>query len=387
MNYFKKLNTNKILLFCIFFPFIGFIEGADTQPTLVVVTIILFLFNKIKFRAHALVIGSAILLPFLLRMIFEVNEVNLRYIIIPIILTVNIILILSKIEQFKILITSDFLIVITSIYVVVGLIQIVWPEFLTFLTPRGMTNSSIIMESGRGLKSLTNEPSHFGKLIITFNLLYHLTDKKSSLRSSLIFFLINFLLARSLYMIAMHLGLILFLHSRLKIVLGLSLVSLIVIQFREFLLPQESRISFLVDLIFNNKEGLMKQGAFARLYNIPISINNLVANFNILGYGNSERIFSTEIKTFFGTYSYIASKRNLGGFIEVLLRLGILSIPFFFLYINTIIRIISKFQKEGLGLALIILMLTLNDGSITNPLSILIILLTLSYANRSYSRS
>lgn len=381
-----KFNVGNLVLLSIFFPFIGFIPGIDTQPTFLLINF--FLLFTTKIRNQAIIITFFLTLLICIRILFEIDLINNKYTATYIVMVGNIFFMINLFlrNKFKSL-DNRILITFLGIYIVVALVQYFYPNFLTFLTPRGSLNSEILLSSGRGLKSLTNEPSHFGKIIVIFNILFFIINKNLKFKYSILLFLINAIIPQSLYYLFVHILVILLLYFNIKYISIIAFFFFLFINYYTKIISDSSRMYFIISTLLDNSSLIMQQGAFARLYNIPITINNFVKNFELLGFGNASNFFYTKIQTFFGEYNYVAQNRNLGGYIEFLLKMGIMSLPFYFLYIYTLTKPLFKNFRLNFKIALCILILTINDGSLVNQLTLFLILFYYYYDYRSHSGS
>ncbi|MDC0382479.1 hypothetical protein OAM57_00305 [Flavobacteriaceae bacterium] len=381
-----KFNVGYLILLSIFFPFVGFIPGIDTQPTFLLINFCLFFTQKL--RNEAIIIGIFLALLVWIRLLFEIDQINYRYTATYIVMVGNVIFMINLFLQnkFKYLDNKIF-ITFFGIYIIVAFVQYFYPNFLTFLTPRGSVNSEMIALTGRGLKSLTNEPSHFGKIIVIFNILFFIINKNLKFKYSIILFLLNAFIPQSVYYLSIHIVVILLLYFNIKYISIIAFFFYLFINYYTKIISDSSRVYFLMSTIIDNSSLIMQQGAFGRLYNIPITINNFVENIELLGFGNASNVFYTNIQTFFGEFNYTAQNRNLGGYIELLLKMGILSFPIYLLYIYTLIKPLFKNFRLNFKIALCILILTINDGTVVNQLTLFLILFYYYYDNRSYSRS
>ena len=381
-----KFNVGYLIPLSVFFPFVGFVPGIDTQPTFLLINFCLFFTQKL--RKEALIIGSFLTLLICIRLLFEIDQINYRYSATYIVMVCNIIFMINLFLQnkFKYLDNKIF-ITFLGIYILVAFVQYFYPNFLTFLTPRGSLNSENLILSGRGLKSLTNEPSHLGKIIVIFNILFFIINKNLKFKYSIILFLINVFIPQSLYFLSIHFIVILLLYFNIKYIGIIVFFFYLFINYYTKIINDSSRLYFLISTILDNSSFIMQQGAFARLYNIPITINNYIENAELLGFGNASNVFYTSIQTFFGEFNYTAQNRNLGGYIELLLKMGILSLPIYLLYIYTLTKPLFKNFRLNFKIALCILILTINDGAVVNQLTLFLILFYYFYDNRSYSGS
>jgi hypothetical protein len=122
-------------------------------------------------------------------------------------------------------------------------------------------------------------------------------------------------------------------------------------------------------------EFLMRQGAFARLMNVPISIYGGLATFPF-GFGNSDLTVPGHFEILGTQYAFAIGKRNVGGFVELFLRFGVIGLIALGVYAQILWRVIRmRAERDGVSLrigiafAIALLLLTFSDGSIADPLA------------------
>lgn len=375
--------------FFMFFPYVGTVKSIDIQPFFVVVTLplclIIYSFFKEIVSFKVILLSFLMFIPVLFRILVDEN-LEATYLITYVFsfLTGSLAFIFSwKGHKFLSLRLFYFFV---SFYILVGLAQLFFDRnFLTFLLSRangtGLVES--LIETGRGVVSLTAEPSQFGKLLIIFNLLYVILivrDNYSNLINNILysfvfFILCNIFLSISAYMILFHVlifGVFLFYFKFKTFIFGVfSFLALLFFATFEF----EDNIRFF-DILnnSNNLPYLFAQGAFNRLMNIPISFVGFLRS-DMYGLGNSNLEYFDYFKLLGEDFNFVYTSRNLGGFIEYLLRFGLFAVPFYIFYFYTLwkvcfIKVYTKDSTYKIGpfLALSILYITLQDGSTLNPL-------------------
>ena len=124
----------------------------------------------------------------------------------------------------------------------------------------------------------------------------------------------------------------------------------------------------------------MGQGAIKRLFNVPITLNNLFY-FDWYGAGANPASSISSIPTPLGTFEYPVRSRGYGGYIEYLLKFGILSLPIMailFYWLNEIRKIVIRIDGKpyylGYFFSITLFILTFQDGSPANPLSIFLLI-------------
>ena len=382
-------SIKNILIFSVFFPFIGIVQGIDIQPNsfLLLVSISFFLALKYKINKIFLINFLLVSLFFLIRIAFENGLLDAKYLLtyVVAILTPFTLYYLIKIKF--ILLTGKIVASSFALYVFVGLAQFFEPEFLVQLVSRSDDAIARLAESGRGKRSLTSEPSQLGQTLIYLNVLYIitvLTGQKKSL-SSLVYYSFFSLCAvviisQSFYSIFIYmlvLAALLFSLSPKKSIFSISVFLSIMFVYLNFFAGDESRVYRVYTSILEDPGWLLNQGAFKRVMNVPIS---LIGGWmhGPLGSGNTLEIITVNIYLPFFQVYYVADigARNLGGLVELFLRFGVfsilpLTIALYMLYKIFIVKIIVKGRKMYVGLffALTFVLTLFQHGSITDPLA------------------
>jgi hypothetical protein len=370
---------NKLTFFLIFFPFLGFIPGIDVQPFFLIFSLSTFLFFSLrnKFKRKDVILFPLCIVLFLAFALFnDFDKVTIAKgiasILTPFLIThaIN--------DGLKI--TEKQIIIFCLIIFSVGLIQLFFNrEFLTILVSRSSDAIQRSIETGRGVRSVFPEPATFGKQILLTNILIYsllISKKKNKLAKqySILFFVLNILLSQSIYSIGIHfIFILIFIISfKQKLFLLILIPSLLLVlntsYVNDFLSENSNYRAFkLLFRLLDNPSILMNQGAFGRLYNMKISLNNFI-EFNYTGSQSIE--FSnpnyTYIDTLFGKYDYRLHQRNYGGAIEYLLMYGFYSIPIFIFIFQKYLGVF-KSNKQYVLLTSFSLFLLFQDGSTSNP--------------------
>lgn len=391
-----------LLIVFLFFPFVGVIPGIDVQPLFFLYGSSLLTFLslfKIKVPRKALITLITLFTLFFLRFFFELEHLNFRYISTYLISISTPFLIYTFIINDFLVINKRVVFYVLAIYLSIGAIQLYEPDFLAWLVSRSVDQVQTLVRSGRGVRSLASEPSNFGKLITGLNILlifFFLRDgKKSSIQNSInVSFLLVFLnaiLAQSAYSVGFHLIFIFIYMLCLRKAKYLfwygGFLGILFIGYEILLYGLESRLIKIFSALFNNPEFLMQQGAFKRLMNVPISIKN-ISFYGFLGAGNNPSTYYSSIYVIIGEYKYLASNRNLGGFIEYFLKFGLFSTPFYMVYTVILYRIsrVKTFINNrkyniGIFLSLALFIYSFQDGSPVNPITWFMILYIYHYRN------
>jgi len=247
------------------------------------------------------------------------------------------------------------------LYLFISVLQIFDPTFGSIFVSRDVAQTLEYVVGGRGSRSLTGEPSQFGEIItILYILLLHSLHKsfqhgeinrnilsKKYTQYSILLLLSLTILCRSatalfyFIVIAFVLGAYLRLWPQLMkfIVGGVVVVAL------GILFLAESRLTVVLINLASDPDFILKQGAFARIYNLPITV---AAAFENLPFGTGvESHFGhfVTVWTPLGDYTIYVKSRTLGGIMELLLNYGLLSIfalgVVFWLFVSSKYKVFS----------------------------------------------
>lgn len=373
----------------IMFPFVGIFPGVDTQPNFILLGILLLLvligFVKLE-KMHVLLFLFTLVILYTHFLIFSPGG-SLGYIIQYTLTAMTAFVVYFLMRHGVLYSTSLFFWFVAVVYILVALIQVFIPDFLAFAVSRSESHIELLKASGRGVRSLTGEPSHFGKMLIFLNILiiisYFKEDRTMNqfyMRALFIFaffILCSAFFARSFYMLFYHIMLFsLFLlifrfrHFVLFFVAlfaGTVLLSGVVDRFTDI------RIFYLLSVLYDNPQLLAEQGALRRALNIPASI---IGGFihTPYGFGNADARYSISIDLLLFTYELSISNRLFGGVFEIFLKMGILGTPVLLLIFLPGVGILmrnacsktleSKLSTYGVVCAFI---LVSADGSLANP--------------------
>ena len=164
-NIFKQ-----IFLLPIFFPYIGFINGLDLQPfflaSFAIYIFLNFFIIKIE-KTHLMVLIIFLLYVLSVTFYFQVPDL-IDFLIMPVMFFIFLAIVLNN-DLFSKHISSNFVLSIIFIYLIVGFIQLFIPEFLAGLVARGTDSLEILSSTNRGVRSLCAEPSQFARLITSLS--------------------------------------------------------------------------------------------------------------------------------------------------------------------------------------------------------------------------
>lgn len=373
----------KIILFSIFFPYIGLMPGADVQPTFILFSGVLFLLLINKVSSTSLFLLLVMVISGFLVLFMDINIPPSKLILVYIVSLLTPFFIYNFVINNKIVINLNLLYFALFIYLFVGVVQLFYPEFLTFLVTRDNTDQ--LIASGRGSKSLTGEPSQFGRVLILINVLFLfqkiVINKHVSLKKYLYFsvalLILNVILSRSFYAFAIHFFIV-FLFSYYvskKYLVVFSCISVISLLLLYIYMDPSSRFYIILDALATNPDFIFSQGAIRRVLNVPISI---YASYQYGAFGagfSGSNLLVSSLPFFSYDIPFTILGRNLGGVIEFYLRIGILSLPLFFVYFLLLLKCCSiksfyKDKKNSIGyfFALSVFILTFLDGSPSDPM-------------------
>lgn len=381
-----------------YFPFVGFVPNMDLQPLFFASAVIfLFLFGlKIKVDLFFLFLLIISLFFITLQFVFWEENSDFKYFITYLMALFAIFFFyICLAEGADVFLSSRLILVSFIVYASVGMVQLIYPDFLANAVTRSVDAALSYAETGRGARSLTGEPSSLGKVFSLLNALYvlHLVWYKKSINAnkliliSFVFLGASILISRSAYAVIVHFSLILvlwFLISRRSFFVFVSAGAVLsvfafaaVLSFLDEL--RGVRIADIIWLLINEPQSILRQGAMRRVLNVPITFNNLTY-FGWVGAGNSKETFFATLWTPIGNLDYLGHSRNIGGFVEFALKFGLFSMPVFVLYIWLFIKAVkarSVFAgsevRIGVYFGVAILLLSFQDSSPALPLALLFV--------------
>jgi hypothetical protein len=378
-----------LLLLPLFFPFIGFFPGVDTQPIFLTFAFVMFIlllkrmFFDLKFLIAFILTIACIVFHFML----DSSNLELKYVFTYIGALLTFFLIHNAVYNGLFKLTLNFILIVSSIYIVVGIVQLFIPDFLASVVNRSVEHALTYQTSGRGVRSLTGEPTAFGKVITLLNVLSVFViyrgdisrKNRAALIVSVVLFIASALLSRSAYALAIHafmiFNLVFLINKSFFFIFSVILLFLLSSLMSYLHLYSDIRVLNILNQLLTQPDILLQQGAMRRVFNIPISLNNL-QYFGYLGAGNSPMFYNAVLPTPIGDLKYMAFNRNLGGIVEFILKFGLLSIPIIFVYFYMCSKILlikyfvnGKKIRIGIYLVLALLLLAFQDSSPIQPLS------------------
>lgn len=281
---------------------------------------------------------------------------------------------------------------VLALYLLVALGQVFFgADLFSGLVGRSAEQAILAAESGRGVRSLTGEPSHFGMMLIQLYLLRVLIVERDRvnddfphprLRSEisgrlgaweLVVFMGILLLSQSSYATAIF-AVILFLRvglslnfKSLMMLLLISVTSVVV-----FFYGGLDRWQTVITILFTAPEQLLQQGAIVRLLNPALSSWGIVDCFP---YPMSVCVSSglnTAIEV--GGVSYLVDGRVQGGILEVALLSGAAGMPVLITFLALFVVLLKRKNLPGtLGCVLLI-----QSGAPFNPALLLLIMIAIA---------
>jgi len=391
------------LLLPLFFPFVGFFPGIDTQPIFLIAALLIFLLllKHIKCNVTFVIVFLISVISIVSRFLFELSYLDFKYVSTYLAALLTFFLIYIAIDNGYLKPTVKFVLFVSFSYFLIGVIQLFIPDFVAILVHRSAEHAFSYAGSGRGVRSLTGEPTALGKMFTTLNVLFvfliYTSDvikkHRAALMACLMFFLASAMLSRSAYALAIHLILIFilifFVNKKLFFTIA-AIISILMTSLLSYLyLYADIRAINLLSQLLTEPDLLLKQGAMRRVMNVPISLNNL-QYFGYFGAGNSPDSFNASLSTPIGSIDYVAFKRNLGGFVEFILKFGVFSIPLISIYFYMCFKVFlitfyvnNKKFRIGIFLVCAIFLLTLQDGSPVVPLSWFLLVYLYLYRRQS----
>lgn len=387
-------NTSIFSLVCTvacMFPFVGFIPGLDVQPIAFALLTAHLLFLMLTGRvvktnvtAFLVFMTSVFLIVIVSTLFFR--EFRIAFLMKYAIALSTPFLIYVMLKGGHLHLRFNTIVTVAFIYILVALVQLlVYPYFLSELVSRSTSQIDLLIQSGRGVRSLTSEPSDLGLVFICLGLLLWISSigcKPSfkKLRVSILYiymtFLASLLLAQSVYSVILYF-LILFsfvLVTRMRhfpILVAVIVLLILVLGFTDGF----RRLGQIVYSIQNNDlDWVLAQGAMRRVLN---AITSIVAGIEHLpfGYGDSGAPIDINYSIIGVAYEFHSSGSLYGGIFEYFYIFGIFSLPLYFLYFFCLVRIFrtsiaisGKKIRVGIPLAVSAAAITMPAGSVANPL-------------------
>jgi hypothetical protein len=354
----KLSSIQAIFILPIFFPYIGFLSGFDVQPIWLVclafVAIACLMQNKLSvLKEISIVLASysAILIAFQVFAAHSASESLDPVVIVHLTLLIALTIACSVRSYLYKAITPKLILVAWLLYVIVAFVQMfVYPQFLAFLVDRDVGQIDLLIESGRGVRSLAPEPSQFSNTVLNLNLFFLVAfvsrygyEQKSSSRVlcvSIAMWISSIVFAQSLYSASMYsLFLVSLLFSLRKSLgtLGVILPSALICFFLSIVSTffASSRLWRVGSEAIGEVGSIFQYGAANKLLNLPVSI------LAMLDSGGLGIVLGGDSFVSILGHSFIVKGRIHGGLVEFILFYGVFFLPllvYLFILIASAIR-------------------------------------------------
>lgn len=379
----------------VFFPYLGPLKGLDLQPFFLIALFFLFLRSKPQILPIHLLTLITFAVVIVFYGLFSTDATFTDSFFMPLVFVALMAFILSSNDENVLPIDSHFIVVIASIYITVGFIQVFEPSFLTQLVSRSTDAVDRLVESGRGVRSLCAEPAQFGRMLVSLNAIYILLAIKESKRSiniistTMVFLFANIFLAQSLYSVAIHfvvVGSFVAFSSYLRLshrITGIAICAAGASVFAFYLV--ESRLATLIPLFLDNYEKIFDYGAANRLFNPLVSILGGLINGELLGY----RFADSEYLELMGQTFYLQPKLH-GGYVELIYRFGIFGLIGLICILKITLQSRHGILKRVRGINMFIFVylasVPFQYGPLLNPLPLVFILICVLSNRGSWSK-
>lgn len=358
---------NSVLLLLLF-PYVGFFP-TDIQPGFIVLAVVGLITGTPQrlssFDRLFITVNLALIVVYLL--VYD-SRIDLRALFTWILFSVMPV----AVAYFKGLdrkATTDWLTSCMVLLLIVGVVQLFHPDFASFLVSREV-DQDLVVASGRGVRSLTSEPSVFSRVLSKLALGIIIVAGYRPLRQFIIF-VINSFLTLSVYGIALHAMVLFFASEKFRLKLIVFTVILVIVTW----IPIPGRAGYILNGLKDNPELLLTQGAFARVVNLPISVEN---TFRYWPEGSAVKIIEGTkaiLETPIGAYMYTVAPRNLGGIIELPYRFGFLGLLSLITFTFYFLILTQNYRFKGVRW--LVLLMFFQDSSIVDPFNwILLVLIT-----------
>jgi hypothetical protein len=392
---------SKLTVYSLLFPYLGFLESTDIQPTslLLLCICVIIEHNKVNISKQAFSVFALLVCMILIYSLINVVNIRLEVVSIYLCWLLQCFLLYTLLKSKVLEFTHNQIFIVVLIYTSVGIVQFISPDFLASAVTRSVEAALSYSSTGRGVRSLTGEPAQLGKVYILLTLLFVTTyvknfefklnakQNRNLVLVVVLFFLFNLFISRSAYSIGIHFVvtafiLLTFNRKALLLLILSSTLSIFAVEVVMYLTTSETRIVAMFTMLFERPEQLLEQGAFRRVWNIPISLAGLY-DYGIWGSAGESLNLYNSIWTPFGFLQYIAYGRNLGGLIELILLFGIVGIPIIsvigFMFFKRQMRrfsfVINGRRRAAFwGVILPAFFIALQDGSVYHPIQNLLLI-------------
>lgn len=397
---------NKVILYLALFQYVGVFPGIDTQPNFIVFAILSFFLLSYSISINELFFGVVISLFILVGFLFHSNDMTMKFAATYIVSVVTAFFSYVGVKKGYWVYSYKVIAISLTIYVIFAVFQFIWPDFGSFLVTRSEEAALSLSQSGRGVRSLTGEPAHFGKIIFIMNIMFvsllsfNKDNSKKIILISFLCFILNAVLSRSSYSVFFHfISIVILVCTLNKKVFFYGLITLILasigviysINVISYEVLNEIRIFRIFYSLVYDLDYILSQGAVFRLLNIPVTLNNM-SFFPFFGSGASQEVFDASLNLGIAEIQYFARGRVYGGILEFVLKFGVFGIPMVILVVFSIIHIVY-YEKLKLDNQLkltfyyfyVLVVLFFQDGSMSQPL-LWILIFNLMFSKKLKSR-
>lgn len=332
------------------FPFVGIFKGIDIQPFFFLGIIAYLLFGNLIIKPQSLLLAMLLIFPALF-------WGNFKFLFQTIVFIVT----FSLANNFISGLDKKILALVFLVYVLVGVIQLWHPLFMSGVLNRSAELVTMASDSGRGVRSLTAEPSDLSRMFLLLNILYLVADGKKT--HSILFLLGSVVISQSAYGVIIHvIALFLLMTGGIYVFLSYAALAFVLL-YLPFLLFPGSRFVLAMDWLLNNRKMLLTQGAFKRVLNVPITFHG-ISHYGLLGSEYFPSVVKSTMTTPIGGMKFYIQHRNLGGLFELVLRYGLFGIP-------VLLHILFPFRywrSSKFRYFILILLIGCQDGQVLHPL-------------------
>ena len=401
-----------VLILPLFYPYIGFIDGIDTQPFFLLPLLVLLALCGVSGGAVRRTDAIAVAVLVCLAMIGGLFHFPEGWPRVPFFYVAALMVWLSfsylSSAAVLVVLSPTFIAMVSLTYIFVGLLQLLFENsFAAGFVSRPVEQVTQLVESGRGVRSLTPEPSQLARLLLQLNLLFvaygtlvarHRLAIRSLVVGSALLLFASVFVAQSLYGATVHLTcfLVLLMVLRQWIILLLSVCTIPIAVLLAIWLVDvigDVRFLYLMQLLAAEPAQIFEFGAIRRLLNIPLSI---AGGFQHGCLGAEAGAEAVAIEVSDDRHILVGSKL-FGGVFEHVLVFGVFGVPAV-VYFSRVVWKISKLhapiahfgeRRIGWYFALGVFAVFFQYGSLLDPIAYLLVafLYNLATVQSRYARS
>ncbi len=384
-----------VLFLPVFFPYVGVLKGIDMQPNAFLAMCMMAVVAMSQMRVYLDRSWSIVLTLTLLFVIFRflvqqlsgdmptdpgLGLVSFAQTVFHL-LTMFVVFLIVSAGVFRP--TSRYIGGVLLIYGLVAALQVFIDESIgSALVYRGFQE---LASTGRGVRSLASEPAVFANILLILSGFLMICaaqanwSRRSFLLSQALVLAMSIGLAQSTYVILLQFSVFcvcaLLVSKRLFAIVGISAVWAL---FAYELASDTAgiRILYILQTLVENPVLLYEQGAMLRVMNVPISVYGSILH-GPLGAGfDPQHMVVGAVPALPGhPYPFTVADRNMGGLVEILLRIGVGALPLLLLFLAGVGRIASTTARIGdtrlrigMPVALVVFLTCFTYSSIGNPM-------------------